>query len=271
MRGFLRGLALLAFFLCSSVALAGTWLTNTFGDEQGFVESTQVIAHDENVQNSISLWVNIQVEQHTNLSGTRIAEATSQALQRATASESFDEAWSESMRRLHAQLFDDTTSTEVVLDVVPFIDLVINDSRLLSSLGISAPEEVLITIAAIDVRPVTTTLTAADQSAWWFGVAALVSAAIAFAAATRRSRPHTVIALGGLTAFAALAVALAGRFGLEIVSRHRSVDRSHASILDALSERAIDSLDAFLVPAAAVGLALAAFGVLWRALSRRGR
>ena len=273
MKALIRFLALLVFAASLTFGLIATWTTTNIHDEDGFISATATIGASDEVRTQVVNVASVQLAASTPFGprmAARIAESTAEVFLENVDGSEFQSAWRESMRRTHRSYFGSNPPEGIVVDLAPFLDVAVEDSPFLSRLRLVAPEQLPIRVAGTDIsRAIDLVSTLAKYRVPSF-VAALVAALVALVATPRRQLGSTVALLGGTTLgvvlIAALAVRRASTFLVEtLLSDHRDF----ASIIRPIGSMIVESVDALLVPVAAGGLAVAAVGILWRALSRR--
>lgn len=273
MKSFIRFLALLLFAASLAVSLVATWTTNNIHDEDGFMAATAAIGASEEVRTQVVNVASVQLAANTGFGprmSARIAEATADVFLQNVDGSEFQGAWRESMRRTHRSYFGANPPEGIVVDLAPFLDAAVEDSPFLSRLRVVAPEQLPVRAAGTDIsQAIDLVSTLAKYRVLSYG-AALVAALIALVATPRRQLGSTIALLGGTTLGVVLIAALiVRRASAFLVDTLLSDHRDFASIIRPIGSMLVESVDTMLVPVAVGGLAVAAAGILWRALSRR--
>ena len=275
MKSFVRLLALLAFALSLTFSIVATWTNAHLYDEAGFVESSASISRNEQVRASIINVTSVQLAAKANLGANAtatISSITSQILTDATERPEFETAWRTSMKRSHQLHFGKNPPSNLTVDVAPFVDLAIDNSGLLRTFNVKAPETLEVQVADINITRFVDWLTLAEQFRVLAYVLALGSAFVALLATPQRRKGSTLALLGAIAVAVTLLLAWTGReAATRLIEATLERNRDLAGAIRPIGQMAVDNLDALLMPVAAVALATAAAGILWRAISARQR
>lgn len=276
MTSLLRTVAYLIFAAGLMGSVATTWLTSNIVGESGFVDNAATIGANEQVQQTVINVASAQLAAKIPLGpaiSSQVSTLTNKALTAAVDTPEFEAAWAESMRRTHrVQFTQDPAPETLTVDLAPFVDLAINQNRLLSNLGVKAPESVLVDVGDIQVaRYVNLVSTAADLRILLIAATA-VAGIVALLTSAKRKRGSSLAMLGTLTVAVTVLSAFAARItATQAVDQVLTSHREWAGVVRPIGEIAIESIDSMLMPVGAAGLAIAAAGVIWRAISARQR
>lgn len=267
-------LALLTFGLIFSIG--STWTTRHLYDANGFVNATAAIGNNEQVRSTM---INVTAVQLTaklplgpNVSA-QVSSAVSEVLTKLVDQPEFDSAWRESMHRSHEHQFSETETPRVLtLDISPFVDMAIAESRTLTLLGVTAPKEILVEVPSIRVDLAVKAASAAAEYRF-LGYLITIIVGFGFYATSRpRRRAKSVFVLGAITVVSSVLLAVFMRVASEqAADRVLSDAREYAEFIRPARDLAVESFDLVLVPFAAAGLILSAIGLIWRAVSAHQR
>lgn len=276
MKALIRILALLVFTVGLTFSIGASWTTKHIYDGQGFVDSTAAIGQNDQVRSTLINVASVQLAAKAQVGPTlsgQISSATTRVLTQLADKPEFDAAWRESMRRSHDLHFFSAEKPEVLtINFAPFIDMAIDESRALSLLGVSAPNEILVEVPSLRVsRAVEATSWAAEYRLPAYGVTAMAGL-IVLLTSRRRMLGTSLLLLGAISVVVAAVSALAVRIAAGRAADAALTDyREFAGVIRPASEMAVESIDAFLWPVAAIGLAVAGAGIVWRVISARQR
>lgn len=276
MKTLVRSLALITFALSLTFSVAATWTTHNVYEEEGFSNLTTTMGKNDQVRSTVINLASVQLAARADLGpnlSTRIAAATADVLTAVTETDEFDSAWQESIRRSHRLQFGSETHTaHLILDITPFIDVAIEQSTVLTSLGVSGPDNVHIEMPSIGTHRIVQAVSlAAEYRILAYGVA-VAAALLALLTSRPRRRGTTLSLLGAITIAVSLLSALAMRLGSDrIADIVVAQNRDYAGIIRPMARMAVDSFDSMLIPVAIAGLILAAAGISWRAISAHQR
>ena len=276
MKTLVRIVAYLVFAVGLAASIASTWTTTHLADEAGFVENAAAIGSDDQVRRTVVNVASAQFAAKIPLGpaiSTQVASVTSKALTKVINAPEFDSAWNDSMRRTHQIQFSSGTAPEILtVDLAPFVDLAIDQNALLSNLGVSAPDQVLVTVGDVKVNQYVGLITAAAEKRLLAIAVTVIAGLVALFASPQRRLGSTLAVLGTLAVLVTLVSAIAARTASTwAVNQVLASHREWAGIVRPIGDIAVESMDAMLVPIGAAGLLAAAAGSVWRAISARQR
>jgi hypothetical protein len=264
------GLLLIAMLL-GVVWLPGVWLQQHVVQEQGFLEVTQPLGEDADVQRHLS---DAAVDEllDSRLVPDRVADAVAPALQDQmpglTSSTAYQSMWDATMTEVHTGLFA-PGPTDLTLDLSPVSDTLLEsvEDQLPFGITLPHPDHPTVTLTQIPDVPLLRHAEAVLPWAQWAGPAALVLALLAIGVAAHRR---------GALIGAGIAALLAGIIGVVLALAAgalvpNSVDQ--AEFLGPIVQAFETRLRADLLPQAAIlsggGALVVVLGLASRAFVRR--
>lgn len=262
MRALVAALLWCVATVATFVAIGAGWSATHLQSEDGFVDLTSRVGDDREVQERAA---DLAGEAFADQAGLpvalhdRVAAGVSDAIARLTEAPDWSEAWRETTRSAHQQLFAEPTPTSVRADVAPLVRLALGEVDL--PIPLTGPEELVVTLSEEDPSDL---VAAAERSP----ALALVSAAVALGAAllaliVSRRRSTTLAALGIGVMLAAAAWWVIGREGVpRLVEQQSTGTASGRELNHVLTARIVESLDTTLLWVAVAGAVVAAVGLV---------
>lgn len=272
----IRGLVLAIFTLGLVFSVGSTWTTKHLYEVDGFVDATAAIGKNEQVRSTM---INVTAVQLTaklpvgpNISA-QVSSAVTEVLTKLVDQPEFDMAWRESMHRTHEhQFFGAETPRVLTLNLAPFVDMAIAESRTLTFLGVTAPEEVLVEVPSIRVDLAVKAVSAAAEYRFFGYLVTILAGVIYFATSRPRRRAKSVFFLGAISVVVSVLLAVFMRVASEqAADRMLAGAREYSGFIRPARDMAVESFDLALVPFAAIGLVLSVAGLIWRAVSAHQR
>lgn len=262
MRGLAAALLWCVTTVATFVAIGAGWSATHLQSEDGFVDLTSRVGDDREVQERAADLAGEAFADQTGLPialHDRVAAAVSDAMLRLTESPDWSEAWRETTRSAHRELFAEPTPTSIRADVAPLVRLALGEVDL--PIPLTGPDELMVTLSEEDPGDL---VDAAERSRGLAVVAvavALVAALLALAVSRRRST--TLAALGVGVMLAAAAWWVVGREGVpRLVEQQATGTASARELSHVLTARIVESLDTTLLWVAVAGAVIAAVGLV---------
>lgn len=273
MGSLLRLVLSLVFIAATASALGGAWVDRHLANESGFASATGKLMENPAVQDRIVSLVSVQLSEQEDVPDflrESVSRATRKGLRSSFETPGFDSAWRTSMIRTHRLHFGPQPPAELTIEAAPFVQLAIDNSRVLSKLKLSAPESLQVQFAKTDVRNGVRVVERIADLWPVSAVIALIAAALLIVSAGRRNMAASVALIGALTITATVVVALGFRVALnEIVPTVAAGERELMALIDAAAAALTPTLDEMLIPVGITGLVILGAGVVWSVLAAR--
>lgn len=268
MRGLMAVLLWIVATLAVVVAIPTSWAATHIQDQSGFIDFASRLGDDTEVREAAA---DLAGEALADRSGApaglhdRIATAVERAIMRFTDSSGWDDAWRETARRTHEELFADPTPTKIRVDFAPIVRLALDDATADLPISIPAPRTLPVVVSEQDPSQRIEAVKRADDLALAATAVAILAALGALALARKRSGMLAGLGVGAI--FAAATWWLVGRIVVPRVVERNTEGSAYGSRLDdVLTDRIVASLDPTLVWVALGGAALVVLGLVSRAL-----
>ncbi len=253
-----------------TLGIGASWATVNVQSESGFVALASELGNDRKVQvPAAELTGTAFVEQANVIAFLRpqVKNLVTNTMIRLTDSAGWDQAWQETVRRTHRDLFAGPTPTSVQVDLAPLVGLALEEATASLPITLTAPEELPVTVSNED--PSELIATVAKSSTTAVVAAGVAAIAIALALAISRRRSTTFAALGFSAILAAGFWYVAGRkVAPKVIEQQRASTPEITDLLHALSNQLVASLDSWLLPIAAAGAIVFALGAITRLVRR---
>ena len=269
-RDFFAVLLLIAAMILGALWLPAVWFSDHVVDEDGFLEITQPLADDPELQRTLTDSAVEEILEGGNVPGW-LAERVTPVLQeqsnRLTDTDGYGTLWDVTMVELHGALFTPGAS-DLDVDLAPVIDSVLTGVEdNVPLVEIPRPDSATITLARIPDVPLLTHATALTPWAPRLGPIALVLAVLALVIAAHR---RTMVTLAGIGAICA---------GFATLTLSRSIDTvvpdrvDQATFLGPIVQVFEEQFRADLLPQSVImlgaGALVAATGLVLVGLRRR--
>lgn len=251
--------------------LPGMWLQEHVVEEQGFLEVTQPLGEDADMQRNLSDAAVDEMLDAPMIPG-RLADEIAPTIQdqmpRLTSSDAYQSMWDTTMTEVHTGLFE-PGATDLTVDLSPVSDALLGAVEDHLPFGITLPHPDHPTVALTQIPDVPLLRHAAVVLPWaqWAGPAALVLVLMALAVAAHR---RGAVIGAGVAALLAGAVSVALALGAAVLVPD-SVDQ--ASFLGPIVTAFETRLRADILPQAAIltggGALVVVLGLVSRVFGRR--
>lgn len=253
-----------------TVGIGAGWTAWNVQREDGFVDLAATLGNDSEVQESAATLAGRTFADQSTVPSVLqdpVEQLVSASLLRLVDSAGWDDAWRETARRTHQDLFASATPQEIRVDLAPLIQLSLDEATSNLPVELSAPETLPVTVSEEDPQDGVRAVSRAGAVAVVAAGAAAIAALLALATSRRRST--TIAALGVGALLAAGFWWLAGNRALpEVISRQQSTGVDATELMSALATRMTTSLDGVTLWVAVAGAVLVAGGGLVRLVRR---
>ncbi|MCB5283506.1 MULTISPECIES: hypothetical protein [unclassified Arthrobacter] len=277
MRTFVSAVAVIIGLVLTAVAIPAMWVDRNIVQEDGFVAFAAPLGKDPAFQQRLAGAAvgSLGADQIPQAISGLVTPVLQRAAKSLTAMPGYPEAWTETLRKSHRLNFADPkarpagtgTGTSLTLDLAPLVGLVANQVAEATSLQLTAPDQLPITLGQPKHRQILDRVSAVAPIGYPLAAGALISFALAFVAARRRPTVLAGIGLGALVLAGAWQLA-AGAAGSAV--KGTSSGNAVAEIFKSeFVSAASSSFGQWILAAAAAGGVLLAAGLILRARPHR--
>lgn len=256
--------------LALTVAIGAGWTAWNVQREDGFVDLAATLGNDADVQQSAATLAGQTFADQPSVPSVLqdpAARLVTASILRLVDSAGWDDAWRETARRTHQDLFSSAAPQEVRVDLAPLIQLSLDEVTSDLPVELSTPESLPVTVSEEDPQAGVRAVSRAGAVAVVAAGAAAIAALLALATSRRRSTTIASLGVGALLA-AGFWWLLGNRALPEVISRQQSTGTDATELMRALAGRMTSSLDGVTLWVAVAGAVLVAGGGLVRLVRR---
>lgn len=271
MRRLLAVVAGMVAVVAALVTLPTAWVATHVADEDGYVSFTSPLAADPELQRGFADYLSDELVRRTSLPSPlrkTTADLIVRATERAANQPGFTQAWEETQRRSHRQLFQAGAADRLTVDLGPLATFVTKRFSTELPAGVRAPETIVVPVKSGPDRRAIEQVEATPGHARVGGVVIAATVLVVLVMARRRS---TALVWLGLAA-ALVAGTLRGatdRVVPSILDRTDAPSEFARTLQKLLADRAAESLGVWLAGVAVGGAAAMVLGLLGRLASGR--
>lgn len=276
MRSAFAGLAALVAVLALAATIPAGWVAQHVADEDGYVSFTSDLVADADLRSDLVQIISDDLVERTGTSDAFAAvvrAAVEDAATQVVASDAFGTGFADAQRQSHRALFDGDDSAGldkmegVVIDLAPVAQTVVDSVTSELPVTIAAPDQLLVTVGGAEARAGVEAIDRTPQQATLGAGIATVAAALSLVAARRRSSMLAWLGAGAVAAAGAVHV-VAGAAVPALIDEGSPPSGLAARAQQLLADAALESLDQWLLIAAAAGGVAVVVGLAARATSR---
>lgn len=234
------------------LAVPVTWVADHVADQDGYVEMAGELRSDPTLLDAVGDAAAARIGQDAGLpeqTEDQLATGLAAGMQQASGQEGFDEAWDESQRRSHELWFGGSQPPEELqVDVAPLIGQALEHATSGLPVSLSEPEQSLVTVASAPPG-----LRFVESTPTWKTIALIAAGAAALLCIVFARRRAVALTWVGVGAVVVAAVTAAGSRMMAPVVLSRVESGFGDELVDALADRAVDSLDGRALEIAAAG------------------
>lgn len=278
MRTALSFLAGVLALVAVAVTVPVGWVATHVANEDGYVAFTEPLARDTELRQAVASYLGDEI-----VSRTGVPQALQPVVTRAISStaasvsnrDGYIEAWNEVQRRSHRLRFGDPRdlpaeqdgANRFSVDLAPLAAFVLKEIDDELPITLKAPDQLLVPVDGSSDQKVVDAVNDTPGQATGGAIAAVVLAVLALALARRRS--VALAWLGGGAAAVAGILKLVGDEAVpRVLERTTAPTKLAGTLRDLLADRAIDSLEVWLVWLAIGGAVALVVGAVTRAVTR---
>ena len=278
MRSFMSAICVLLAMAVSVVTVPLLWVATHVADEDGYVELTEPLATDAELRKALAAYVASELvagagvpEQLRPVVATAIATTAGRVAGR----EGYVEAWNATQRRSHRLTFGDVrdlsadqdATDRFTIDLAPFATYLVSALDALP-ITLEVPGQLLVSVNGAPERQLVDRVKASPGYATTGSVVVGLLVVLALMLARRRS--VVIVGLGVGAVVVAALVKVGVDEGVEQgLARAAAPSDLARRLQELIADRAVDSLDGWLIWLAAGGVLVMLAGALTRATSGR--